>query len=336
MRLQKDFCLLVLGLTPQLRRRKKEGQFMSKTHYPSMIFALVLVAWLSCGLAKAQQFSGWSAPVNLGPSINTEFDDFHSAISADGLSLFVASDRPGGFGGYDLWVAQRPNRNSDWGPAQNLGPNFNTPLNEASLELSPDGHWLFFSSNGLEGGHTFQIYAAFRNDTSDNLGWEQPFNIGKGVNTPFDNADPTIFIDPETGVLTLYFVRLNRPSKLGDWDIYMSTMNKDGTFSNAVLVPELSSPYRDTHPTIRRDGLEIFISSNRPGSFGFIDLWVSTRPTTHDAWSTPVNLGPTINTQNQERAPYLSDDGETLLFTSDRPGGSGNDDFYMVTRKISH
>jgi Tol biopolymer transport system component len=306
---------------------------MSKTRYPRMIFALVLVAWLPCDLAKAQQFSEWSAPVNLGPSINTEFDEFHSAISADGLSLFFASDRPGGFGGYDLWVAQRPNRNSDWGPAQNLGPNFNTAVDETSLELSPDGHWLFFSSNGLEGGFHFQIYAAFRNDTSDNLGWEQPFNIGKEVNTPFDNGDPTIFIDPETGVLTLYFARLNRPTKLGDFDIYTSTMNKDGTFSKAVLVPELSSPYRDTHPTIRRDGLEIFISSNRPGTLGVIDLWVSTRPTTHDAWSTPVNLGPTINTPNQERAPYLSDDGETLLFTSNR---SGNDDFYMVTRKISH
>ena len=310
---------------------------MSKIRYLSTIVALLLAALLACGLAVAQQFSGWSAPVNLGPSINTQFSEFHSAISADGLSLFFASDRPGGFGGNDLWVTQRPNRNSDWGQAQNLGPSFNTPLDEASLELSPDGHWLFFASDGLEGGHTFQIYAAFRNNTSDNLGWEQPFNIGKGVNTPFDNADPTSFIDPETGVLTLYFARLNRPRNSGDWDIYASTMNKDGTFSSAVLVPELSSPYRDTHPTIRRDGLEIFLSSNRPGSFdGSIDLWVSTRPTTHDVWSTPVNLGPTINTPSQDRAPYLSDDGETLLFTSDRPGGFGDNDFYMVTRKISH
>jgi Tol biopolymer transport system component len=309
---------------------------MSKTRYLGTTFAMFLVACLVCDLAVAQEFSGWSAPVNLGPSINSEFSEFHSAISADALSFFFASDRPGGFGRNDLWVTQRPNRNSDWGPAQNLGSNFNTPLDEASPELSRDGHWLYFSSDGLEGGHTFQIYAAFRNNTGDNFGWQQPFNIGKGVNTPFDNADPTLFVDSDTGILTLYFARLNRPTKLGDWDIYMSTMDKDGTFSRAVLVPELSSPYRDTHPTIRRDGLEIFISSNRPGSFGVIDLWVSTRPTTHDVWSAPVNLGPTINSASQERAPYLSDDGEMLLFTSDRPGGFGDNDFYMVTRKISH
>jgi hypothetical protein len=97
-------------------------------------------------------------------------------------------------------------------------------------------------------------------------------------------------------------------------------------------------PVRDLpvmEANFRRDGLEIILSSNRPGSFGLIDLWVSTRPTTHDKWSTPVNLGATINTASQDRAPYLSDDGLTLLFTSDRPGGLGGDDFYMVTRKLS-
>ena len=306
---------------------------MSKATYPSTTFVLVLVACLACGSAAAQQFSAWSAPVNLGPSINTEFSEFHSAISADGLTLFFSSDRPGGFGPDDLWVAQRPNRNADWESAQNLGPKFNTSSGEDCLELSPDGHWLFFCSGGLGSGHDLDIYAAFRQDVSNNFGWGQPSNLGKGVNSPLNDGDPTIFIDPNTGVATLYFARLN---KFTDWDIYTSTRGADGTFGPAVLVPELSSPYRDTHPTIRRDGLEIFLSSNRPGSLGLIDLWVSTRPTTHDVWSIPVNLGGTINTASQDRAPYLSNDGLTLLFTSDRPGGFGSNDFYMVTRKISH
>jgi hypothetical protein len=164
------------------------------------------------------------------------------------------------------------------------------------------------------------------------FGGGPPVNLGKGVNSPHTNCDPTLFVDPQTGVTTLYFARLERPGQ-GDWNIYASTLGADGTFGPAVLVPELSSPYRDTHPTIRRDGLEIFLSSNRPGSLGLIDLWVSTRPTTHDSWSTPVNLGPTINTLSQDRAPYLSDDGQTLLFTSDRPGGFGSDDIYMITRE---
>jgi WD40-like Beta Propeller Repeat len=118
---------------------------MSKTPYPSTTFALLLVACLACGSAVAQQFSAWSAPVNLGPSINTEFSEFHSAISADGLTLFFASDRTGGFGSdgtNDLWVAQRRNRNADWEPAQNLGatpPGGSTPCGAADATPNAAG-----------------------------------------------------------------------------------------------------------------------------------------------------------------------------------------------------
>jgi hypothetical protein len=179
---------------------------MSKTPYLSTALAMILMACLACGSALAQQFTAWSAPVNLGPSINSEFDEFHPAISADGLTLFFASDVPGGFGADDLWVAQRRNRNADWEPAQNLGPKFNTPAAEFSPELSPDGHLLFFGSSGLgPRGQDCDIYVAFRPDTSDNLGWEQPTNLGKGVNSPSCDGDPTVFVDPNTGAVTLYF-----------------------------------------------------------------------------------------------------------------------------------
>jgi hypothetical protein len=161
--------------------------------------------------------------------------------------------------------------------------------------------WLFFCSNGRGGFGSFDIFASFRKDTSDNFGWEDPVNLGPGVNSEFEDDDPTLFVDEETGVVTMYFASV-RPEGPGDLDIYMSTLGDDGTFGPAVLVPELSSPQRDAHPTVRRDGLEIFLASNRPGSVGGIDLWVSTRPTTHDAWSTPLNLGPTVNTLANKRA----------------------------------
>ncbi len=295
-------------------------------------------------LEKMGPFSAWSEPVNLGPSINTQYTEFHMAISADELSVFFSSDRPeGSFGMADLWVAERPSRDDDWGSARNLGSKFNTPSNENCPALSPDGHWLFFCSAGLGGFGLSDIFAAFRENISDNFGWKDPINLGGGVNSRCADGDPTLFVDPETGVLTMYFAstRPPGPGNCGDFHIYMSTLGDDGAFGPAVLVPELSSPARDAHPTIRSDGLEIFLASNRPGSVGppiapAIDLWVSTRPTTHDAWSTPVNLGPTVNTLADERAPYLSADGQRLYFTSDRtdrPGGFGENDFYVITRK---
>ncbi len=179
-----------------------------------------------------------------------------------------------------------------------------------------------------------EIYAAFRADTNDNFGWGPPINLGKGVNSGHPNGDPSIFIDPQTGVVTLYFARLDRDGD--DWNIYQSVQGADGTFGDAVLVTELNTRYRETHPTVRRDGLEVIFTSNRPGSLGGLDLWVSTRPTTGDTWSTPVNLGPTVNTEFDDRAPYLSDDGLTLVLASNRPGGFGGDDLYVSTRKKIH
>jgi hypothetical protein len=109
-------------------------------------------------------------------------------------------------------------------------------------------------------------------------------------------------------------------------------MNPDGSFGPPALVTELNSPGRDTRTAIRHDGLEIFITSNRAGTVGGLDLWVSTRATTLDAWSVPVNLGPFVNSTFNDGAPALSSDGETLFFYSNHPGGLGDNDLYMSTR----
>ena len=72
------------------------------------------------------------------------------------------------------------------------------------------------------------------------------------------------------------------------------------------------------------------------GGFGKQHLWVSTRKDTEDPWSKPVNLGPVVNTPNNEGSPALSRDGTTLYFHSDRPGGAGLLDLYMTTRAKLH
>jgi WD40-like Beta Propeller Repeat len=114
----------------------------------------------------------------------------------------------------------------------------------------------------------------------------------------------------------------------------MSEQLSDGSFGPAVLVPDLSSPLNENRPTIRHDGLEIFFHSNRAGSMGTaFDLWVATRESTLDAWSTPVNLGDPINTAFQEQQAYLSSDNQTLFFSSNRPGGFGGLDLHEYALK---
>jgi hypothetical protein len=94
---------------------------------------------------------------------------------------------------------------------------------------------------------------------------------------------------------------------------------------------ELSTPFQEQRPSIRFDGLEIVIQSNRPPSLGF-DLWASTRATVTDPWSEPVRLN-NVNSPQTDAGPYLSGDGMTLYFSSDRPGGMGGNDLWMSTRQ---
>ncbi len=293
-------------------------------------------------------FSDWSEPVNLGPVVNSAFNERHPAISPNGLSLYITSNRPGGIGGGipNIWVSQRASLQDPWGPPTNLGPTINTPGGFAP-DFSPDGHWLFF--NGGEPGGPVgpsAIWLSHRKHTHDDFAWEPAVNLGPDINVPgLDTNAPTFFRDEETGITSIYFNSLLRKDGPGDFDIYVSTQREDrdergfvGTFGPGVLVPELSSPRRDTRTAIRRDGLEMFVTSNRvgsvPGPSGepSLDLWVSTRDSTLNPWSTPVNLGPTINTAAAEAGPALSRDGTTLYFYSTRPGGFGGEDLYVTTR----
>ena len=115
-------------------------------------------------------------------------------------------------------------------------------------------------------------------------------------------------------------------------DIYVSELTASGLFGPPVLVNELSGAANDLTPAVRHDGLEIIIASNRVGTIGAQDLWVSTRKAVGDPWSAPVNLGAAINSSFNDNFPSLSSDRETLFFSSDRPGGSGGSDIYISTR----
>jgi hypothetical protein len=284
-------------------------------------------------------WSGWSTPQNLGATINSSANDQHPAISKDGLSLYGSSDRAGGKGGLDIYVSQRESIIDPWGPLANVGSNINSASNDLAPTFSPDGHLLYFHSNRQGGCGGADLYVSRRHDKRDDFGWGPAKNLGCVVNSTFDDAGPTIFEDEATGVTTIYFTS-TRPGGPGDFDIYASTrVGDEADFGPAVLVPELSGPFRDTRTAIRRDGLEIFMSSDsqgRLGGNGSQDLWVSTRPTTLDPWSTPVNLGPTVNGTAFDGAPTLSFDGTTLYFYSTRSGGFGSNDLWVTTRSRLH
>jgi hypothetical protein len=298
-------------------------------------------------------FGPWFMPVNLGPVINqsrTTDLNTHPGISKNGLSLYISSTRPGGVNGanigntLEIWVSERASLEAPWGAPVNLdafnsGPVINSiGSNTYAPNFSADGHLLFFSSLRPGGSGGSDTYVSRRSNKHDDFGWQEPVNLGPVINSPQADDAPNYFEDEETGSIVLYFAS-TRPggpvgSPPGNEHIYVSTLGDDGTFGPAFLVPELSSTSNETRTAIRRDGLEFYLASTRPnGLIGTNDIWVATRDSTLEPWSTPVNLGSTVNYPGYiTGAPALSWDGTTLYCYSTRPGGFGVRDLYAATR----
>lgn len=125
----------------------------------------------------------WSKAVKLNENINTKYWESHGYISEDGNLLVFASDRPGGFGGLDIYFSKK--ENGDWGPAVNIGPEINSTLNEDRPFLINNSKTLFFASQDHDniGG-----YDIFRSERLSNGLWGKPQNPGYPFNTPDDNT----------------------------------------------------------------------------------------------------------------------------------------------------
>lgn len=133
-----------------------------------------------CDIYYSRNIDGrWSEPVNLGGPVNTAYSEKHPSISSDGRKLFFASDRPGGFGGLDIWCSERRS-NGAWSVPVNLGDSINTPLIERSPFIHSDNETLYFSSDGHQNlGKGDIFFSRIRPDGQ----WSRPVNLGYPINT---------------------------------------------------------------------------------------------------------------------------------------------------------
>jgi hypothetical protein len=291
--------------------------------------------------AAAADDLGWSPAIDVeqlpgtDPSFNTPSLDGCPFISRDGKSLYMASDRPGGLGGIDIWVSSRKRVDDPWGAPVNAGAPVNSPDNDFCPTLARDGHRFFFVSNRPGGCGGADIYVTRLRKPS---GFDEPRNLGCDVNSGVDEASP--FPLPHRGTGPVLYFSSTRPggffaeppgATVGDSDIYFSESH-GGVFSSPELAPGVNTADQDGHPNVRRDGLELFFFSNRPGGSGMADIYAATRASASDSWQTPVNLGPNVNSLFAETRPSLSWDGTTLYFGSTRAGSS---DIYVTTRSDS-
>ena len=301
-----------------------------------LVLVGVTAVLIFTSIVSAKNFGAWGAPVNAesipgtSSELNTTSNEGYPILSPDGLSLYIVSDRPGGFlPGLDIWVARRTSTDEVWGAPENLGLPVNSSANEHSPTPVP-GQGLFFVSARAGGCGLDDIYfTRFKHGA-----WEEPQNLGCEINSTANESGPSYFED-DSGHAILYFSS-NRVGGLGLQDIYFSV-----DFGPPQLAPALNAASNDVRPYVRKDGLEIVFDSNRPGSFGLQDIYTARRETTADDWSTPINLGPLVNSSAMEARATLSRDGFTMFFGSNRPGseltpsGQPSSDIYMTTREKS-
>lgn len=154
---------------------------------------------------------GWSEPENLGPAINTEFWESSPAISPDKRVLYFSSNRPGGYGGRDLYMSFRE-PNGKWGKAINMGPVINSAGDEFSPFIHADNQTLFYTSDGLPGYGNSDLFVLRKNEKGE---WGSPENLGYPINTIENEGSLAVSADG----LTAYYAS-DRSDSRGNLDLY--------------------------------------------------------------------------------------------------------------------
>jgi hypothetical protein len=234
--------------------------------------------WVTSRASKADP---WGSPVNLGPTVNRSSHEYGACISANGLMLYFVSNRPGGYGSYDIWVTKRATTDDDWGTPENLGPTVNSSASEAGPAISADGLTLYFCDYATgpyrPGGFGSSDLWMTTRKTKHDL-WTEPVNLGSTVNSASSDYAPSISSD---GLMLFFGSR--RSGDYGRRYLYVTTRETTndnfGPPVNFGPTVNSSAGMGEGYPRISADGLILYFTSDRLGGMGSRDLWqVSIRP----------------------------------------------------------
>lgn len=291
-----------------------------------LALAIGMSAIVTSGAVFAKHFSAWTTPVSAetgsDSQLNTQFNDGCPIMSPDGLSLYMATNRPASLGGQNIWVARRPSTTAGWGAPEMLP----APINSNADDFCPTpvrGRGLFFVSKRTETNGDI-YFARQRPDGS----WQEPTRLGPEINSSLEEWSPSYF-ENEQGRPVLYFSR-NVPGT-NNHDIYFSV-----DFGPAQLAPGgINSGFSDARPNVRKDGREIVWDANRQGN-GNQDVWTASRGSTSEPWGPASHLAHVSSPVANDTRASLSWDGTFLLLGSARPGGEGvppTADIYVSMRQ---
>ena len=262
-------------------------------------------------------------PLNLGPGLNSELEEYSPALTIDENTLyFTWRDSRLSFHrqNEDIHYSSRTDSLSAWEEAQDIGPPINTIENEGAFSISADGQYIFFTACQRSGGvGKCDIWLTQKSGDQ----WTEPQNLGKPINSRSWESQPSISSDGRV----LYFTS-DRPGGYGGTDLYASYFTDSGWSKPQNLGPEINTSEDEQFPFIHPDGHTLYFGSTGHIGMGESDLFVSDlRP--DGSWEKPQNLGSPINSLGNDWNLIVSRDGKTAYFSTDRfEDGQGGMDIY--------
>lgn len=201
---------------------------------------------------------------------------------------------------------------------KNLGSNINSAESEYFPSLSIDGKELVFTRK--LGGINEDFFYSRLNANGE---WEKAKPMEGNVNTPMGEGAQNISQDGQW----LVFAANARPVGYGGFDIYGSHLTPQGWSEAINLGGRINSDQWDSQPCLSPDNKDLYFASHRPGGYGGSDIWVS-HLMLNGKWGDPENLGPEINTSEDDQCPFIHADNQTLYFTSSYWPGYGDEDIF--------
>lgn len=256
------------------------------------------------------------APKNIGDGVNTAESEYFPSLTIDGSEL-VFTRRVNGRN-EDFYYSKK--KYGEWDIAQPMPGDINTEQNEGAQNISQDGQWLVFTGcNRRDGFGSCDIYISYLTQQ----GWSEAINLGGMINTDQWESQPCLSPDKKD----LYFAS-RRYGGYGGSDIYVSHLQPNGKWGEPEnLGPSVNTPGDEQCPFIHADNQTLYFTSNYWPGYGDDDLFY-VRKGPNGVWSEPVNLGYPINTINREGTLFITADGKTAYYASDRSDDRGGLDIY--------
>jgi len=243
-------------------------------------------------------------PLELPKTVNRFQSQYFPVLTADRETLIYTGNEDSD---ENLYVTSIKDKN--WTEPVSISDKINTKENEGTASISADGRTLVFTAcGGRKGFGSCDLFITYKQGNN----WTSPQNLGKGVNSPEWESQPSLSADGRT----LYFVS-DRNGSLGKRDIWVSKLDSSNTWEKATnLGKPVNTIEDDLSPFIHANGKTLFFASEGHVGMGGLDLYFT--EIQQNKWNNPENLGYPLNTFEDQVALFVTSDGKKAYYALER------------------